>query len=73
MQNIMDTLSIFISAIQNNKKKLLTEDVILLIWSLAFDNYMPDLSQPLSRPCYNVLSWMFRLCTKNILNSDSQR
>lgn len=57
----------------NNKKKLLTKDVILLIWSLAFDNDMPDLSQTLSRPCCNVLSWMFRLCTKNILNSVSQR
>lgn len=57
----------------NNKIKLLTEDVILLIWSLAFDNDMPDLSQPLSRSCCNVLSWMFRLCTKNILNSVSQR
>lgn len=57
----------------NNKTKLLTKDVILLIWSLAFDNDMPDLSQTLSRPCCNVLSWMFRLCTKNILNSVSQR
>lgn len=69
-EKYMDTLSIFISAI---KKKLLIEDVILLIWSLAFDNYMPDLSQSLSRPCCNVLSWMFRLCTKNILNSVRQR